>query len=265
MFILLYLGVESESKIKIQVFIINLIMIPLFDITKINECNCHERLPFQCERCGEIFTVTKNQVMKALNNHPRIKIKYCSVNCRYKGTDKTVDINCTECGKSFKKQRHRIAKNNFCSQSCSVTYNNKHKIIGNRRSKLERYLAIELIKRYMDLELSFNKKNVINSELDIYIPRLKLAFELNGIFHYEPIYGQEKLNQIQNNDNRKFQACIEKGIELCIIDTSQQKYFKEQSSKKFLSIITKIIDKKLGVRADSNCHLLDSQSSTLAN
>ena len=68
---------------------------------------------------------------------------------------------------------------------------------------------------------------------------------LNGIFHYEPIYGQDKLSQIQNNDNRKFQACIENGIELCIIDSSQQKYFKEQSSLKYLNIITNIINKLL--------------------
>jgi len=221
-------------------------MIPLFDITKIDESKNYERLPFQCEHCGKTFTVTKNQVKKALNNHPRIKIKYCSIDCRHKGTDKTILINCTECGKLFKKQHHRITKNNFCSKSCGVTYNNKHKTTGNRRSKLERYLAIELIKQFSNLKFLFNKKDTINSELDIYLPELKLAFELNGIFHYEPIYGQEKLNQIQNNDDRKFQACIEQGIELCIIDTSQQKYFKEQSSKKFLSIISEIINKKLG-------------------
>jgi len=44
---------------------------------------------------------------------------------------------------------------------------------------------------YPDLVIHFNKKDAINSELDIYIPSLKLAFELNGIFHYEPIFGKE--------------------------------------------------------------------------
>ena len=80
---------------------------------------------------------------------------------------------------------------------------------------------------------------------DIYIPSLKLAIELNGIFHYEPIFGEDKLKKVQNNDNRKFQACLEKEIEFCIIDTSQQKYFKEKTSQKYLSIITEIIDLKL--------------------
>jgi hypothetical protein len=81
--------------------------------------------------------------------------------------------------------------------------------------------------------------------LDIYLPSLKLAFELNGIFHYEPIYGTEKLNQIQNNDNKKFKLCYKNEISLCIIDVSQQKYFKAQTSKKYLNIITTIINQNL--------------------
>ena len=64
------------------------------------------------------------------------------------------------------------------------------------------------------------------------------------IFHYEPIYGAEKLASIQNNDNRKFQACLEKGIELVIIDTSRQVYVKPKTSQKYLDIITKIIEQK---------------------
>lgn len=88
------------------------------------------------------------------------------------------------------------------------------------------------------------RKDTINGELDIYIPSLKLAFELNGIFHYEPIYNQLQLEKTQNNDQRKFQACLEKGIELCIIDVSKQKYFKESTSQQYLKIITDIINQK---------------------
>lgn len=134
--------------------------------------------------------------------------------------------------------------NHFCSHSCAGTYNNTHKTTGTRRSKLENYLESKLTDLYPTLEIHFNRKDTINSELDIYIPSLKVAFELNGIFHYEPIYGQNKLSSIQNNDNRKFQACLERGIELCLIDTSTQKYFKENTSLKYLEIITTIIKNK---------------------
>ena len=73
---------------------------------------------------------------------------------------------------------------------------------------------------------------------------MKLAFELNGIFHYEPIFGNDKLNRTRKNDNNKFLKCQEQNINLCIIDTSSQKYFKERTSKKFLDIITNIINQK---------------------
>ena len=95
------------------------------------------------------------------------------------------------------------------------------------------------------LRINYNEINTINAELDIYIPSLKLAFELNGIFHYEPIFGNKKLVKTQNNDQRKFIACAELGISLCVIDTTSLKYFKEDNAKKFLNIITKLIDEKL--------------------
>lgn len=98
---------------------------------------------------------------------------------------------------------------------------------------------------FPNLDTKYNQKDAINSELDIYVPSLNLAFELNGIFHYEPIYGKDKLTSTKNNDGRKFQACLEKKIELVIIDTSGQKYFKEKTSQKYLDIIEQIINQKL--------------------
>lgn len=152
---------------------------------------------------------------------------------------------CKNCGKQVKKQPSRIKKNVFCNQSCSASYNNSHKKYGTRVSKLERWLQTQLLFEYPEIEFVFNDKQIINSELDIYLPSLKLAFELNGIFHYEPIFGADKLSKIQNNDGRKFQACLERGIELCIIDTSRLKYFKIQQAEPYLKIIKRIIKRKM--------------------
>lgn len=156
-------------------------------------------------------------------------------------------IKCSNCGVEKTKFACDLkkVKNSFCSSSCAATYNNTHKTHGYRRSKLEKWLESELLRIFPDLDFHFNRKDAISSELDIYIPSLKLAFELNGIFHYEPIYGEEKLKQIQNNDSRKFQACLEKGIELCIIDSSKFSYFKPEKAQKYLDIILMII-KKVG-------------------
>ncbi len=171
--------------------------------------------------------------------------KFCSRVCEYKYKTLCKEINCKQCNKKFLQKE---TSQKFCSHHCSATYTNAHKTTGTRVSKLELYLQKELAKLYK-FKFKFNSKEEINSELDIYIPSLKLAFELNGIFHYEPIFGQEKLAQIQNNDNRKFQACGEQNISLCIIDTSKQKYFKEQTSQKYLNIIINIINSQM---EDSN-------------
>lgn len=140
---------------------------------------------------------------------------------------------------------YKSRKNTFCNKTCSAKYNNTYKTTGTRRSKLEVWIQDKLQIMYPTLQILFNNRDIIQSELDIYIPDLKLAFELNGIFHYEPIYGEKSLNRTQLNDKNKFYLCITNNIDLCVIDTSQQKYFKEQSSYIYLNIITDIINSRL--------------------
>ena len=207
----------------------------------------------ECQQCHKSFTDEKHNIQWNMTRNKKTSMNcssYCSNKCKNDSQKTKLDLICTQCSVSFKKGISEMKKsksgNHFCGSSCACTYNNTHKTHGYRRSKLEVWLEQKLPKRYPSLEFHLNSKDSINSELDIYIPSLKLAFELNGIFHYEPIYSKKKLKQTQNNDERKFQACIEKGIELCIVDTSKQKYFKEQTATEFLSIIAKIIVKKTG-------------------
>lgn len=195
----------------------------------------------KCDECKKEF------IREAKDWHQSSKCKnhFCDNECFAKFQDEKLEVECANCDKKFMKKKSEMRKtnNNFCSRSCSATYNNTHKKHGTRRSKLEKYLEEELTKLYPKLEIHFNRKDAINSELDIYIPSLSLAFELNGIFHYEPIYGQDKLSSIQNNDKRKFAACHNANISLCIIDTSSLKYFKPKNANKYLDIIKTIIDK----------------------
>jgi hypothetical protein len=222
-------------------------MKPLFDYKLFNDSKSEDKLPCKCYNCDNVFYVMKKAITFLLaNKKTKNTIKFCSLKCKNESVTTKQKVNCKNCNKEFQKQQKEIKKfsNHFCSKSCSATYNNTHKTHGIRRSKLEKYLEEQLVRLYPTLHMDFNKKYTINSELDIYIPSLKLAFELNGIFHYEPIHGSEKLTQVQNNDERKFQACAEHNISLCIIDTSKQKYFKESTSKEFLNIITNIINSK---------------------
>ena len=142
-----------------------------------------------CEHCGTIFYRTKSFANAAVKHAGET---FCSHRCHglaqtARGTQECI---CAQCGKQFLKrisQIKRKKRNNFCSSSCSGTYNNLHKTHGARRSKLEIWLEEQLRTLHPNLEILFNRKEAIDSELDIHFPTLNLAFELNGIFHYEPI------------------------------------------------------------------------------
>jgi DNA-binding XRE family transcriptional regulator len=221
-------------------------MLPLFDINQLNSFKREYLLPFECVKCGQTFYIEAKWVKNSIKLHPN-KHQFCSNKCKIEARKTSTIGSCSQCGKiisikSSDKSRSKSG-NNFCSKHCSVTYNNTHKTTGNRRSKLEIWLEEQLTKQHPDLEIKYNDKTIINSELDIYIPSLKLAFELNGIFHYEPIFGPEKLSYIQNNDQRKFQACLEKQIELVIIDSSKMINFKPLKAQKYLDIILDILNK----------------------
>jgi len=220
-------------------------MKPLYNDKEFNNAKSKDLLPYECYCCGKTYYKTKHSVQRVSKLAKYKAIKYCSKKCQLISLTTKHYANCGNCGKPTNKTLSQYKKsksgNIFCSHSCAAIYNNTHKKHGTRKSKLEVWLETRLTKAYPDLEIHFNRKDAINSELDIYFPSLKLAFELNGIFHYEPIFGEDKFNRIQNNDNHKFQACLEKGIGLCIIDTSQQKYFKEKSSQKYLNIIINLL------------------------
>ena len=221
-------------------------MKPLFNQSEFDNAKTNHKLPCECYSCKNTFYKTKSAIKYELKNK-RGEIKFCSLKCRYNNQITQVQVNCKNCNKEFFKIKAEAKRspNHFCSQSCSAIYRNTHKTYGTRRSKLEIYIEGRLTTLYSNLDIHFNRKDAISSELDIYIPSLKLAFELNGIFHYEPIFGSEKFSQIQNNDQNKFQACLESNISLCIIDTSSLKFFKENKANKFLDIITSIINNSL--------------------
>ena len=222
----------------------------LYTEEEYNNSKSSDKLLCECLLCKKPFGVVKKLITYELKHNTNRHI-YCSDECYYtsRKTSLLNDKPCSNCGCSFKRRPGEIGKsksgNLFCSQSCSATFNNKNKTHGNRRSKLEIWLEDEITKLYPNLQIDFNKKNTIGSELDIYIPSLNIAFELNGIFHYEPIYGIDKLKQIQENDKSKTKLCHDLKIDLCIIDVSQQKYVKPSTSQKYLDIITNIINDRL--------------------
>ena len=222
----------------------------LFTEEEFNNSKSSDKLLCECLLCKEPFGVLKKLITYELKNNRNRHI-YCSDKCCYLSRKTSIlnEIPCSNCGCSFDRNPNQLTKsksgNIFCSQSCAATFNNKNKTHGNRRSKLEIWLEDEITKLHPNLQIDFNKKDTIGSELDIFIPSLNIAFELNGIFHYEPIYGVNKLIKVQENDKSKTKICHDLKIDLCIIDVSQQKYFNPSTSQKYLDIITDIINERL--------------------
>ena len=172
-------------------------MKPLYTKTQFEKAKVKDLLPCECYECKKTFYKQKRTINKVLQGNPAHSGKFCSILCqrKYYNYNEIQIVTCKQCKINFNKIPSHIknSPNNFCSRSCAATYNNTHKTHGTRRSKLEVYLEECLVTLYPNLKMHFNKKDAINSELDIYIPSLKIAFELNGIYNYEPIHGPKKL------------------------------------------------------------------------
>lgn len=170
-----------------------------------------------CPMCNNEFKKTRTQYNTSnRRGHDHLCSKICS--SKFQTLKGTARISCSQCNTLFIKINSEIKKsksgNHFCSKSCAATYNNRHKTYGIRRSKLEMYIEEQIKFEFPDLYFLANSKTAIESELDFFFPNLNLAIELNGILHYKPIYGQNKLDQIISNDQKKIIKCSSLTIKL---------------------------------------------------
>ncbi len=232
-------------------------MTPLYTPDEFQKSKCSDLLPFECKNCKTTYYKRQHHIRSILSGGG--DTNYCSRKCMGAGYAEPRHLfECEQCGGVAECSNGHLAlrertglRHHFCSSSCNASYQNAHKTRGDKRSKLERWIETQLTTLYPVLEIHYNRRDAIKGELDIYIPSLKLAIELNGIFHYEPIYGEEKLNRTQTNDTRKFQACLERGIELCIIDTSKMSYFKESRCKPYLDIIINVMSQRIATMKEN--------------
>jgi hypothetical protein len=82
-------------------------------------------------------------------------------------------------------------------------------------------------------------------ELDIYIPHLKLGIEWNGIYHIEPIKGNDALQKIIGKDNKKQELCKKLGITLLVIsDRTSHKKFIENTTDDLINKLKLLKDGK---------------------
>ncbi|MCK9477547.1 MAG: hypothetical protein M0R46_16655 [Candidatus Muirbacterium halophilum] len=123
----------------------------------------------------------------------------------------------------------------FYCDKCNSEYDITHSLYFNRRrikteictncnpynsneSPNERFI-IEFIKENYDGEIIEKDRNILNGkELDIYLPKLNLAFEYNGLFCHSELYKPD------NYHLNKTETCLEKGIQLIHIWEDDWKY-----------------------------------------
>lgn len=150
---------------------------------------------------------------------------------------------CKNCKKKLKGKYVKL----FCSKSCSATFNNKNKKHGINRSKFEIFIEQNLKIDMPYLNFICNDRKLIGYELDFYFPDIKLAIELNGPIHYEPLYGDTLLERTVNKDKQKIILCYEQGIELIVVDVCyiRNKNKQEECYKKLKELINANIKKLL--------------------
>ncbi len=68
-----------------------------------------------------------------------------------------------------------------------------------------------------------------------------MSIEINGFLHYQPIYGSEKLERIQEIDREKAYKCGQASIKLYIIDVSREPHLTQNIKEKHWKTVKKLV------------------------
>ena len=117
-------------------------------------------------------------------------------------------------------------------------------------SKLEKYLFQELLKDGYVVEFH-KEQNLVNTRLqiDLYIPTMNVAIEVDGPSHFEPVWGDEALKRNKKYDDKKSGLILGKGLSLIRIKQTKD-FSKSRASLIYKDLLNTLTD--IGSIADSN-------------
>ncbi len=180
------------------------------------------------------FNRWKNMILDKLNKY--------EINDFIINNDRTIDIKCDMGENHYFNinsknlyQRKEIQNTILCTK-CNP-------IIGIKQSGVELQI-LNFIKYNYNGIIYENYKDLIDGELDIYIPELKLAFEFNGIYWHSDLYKDK------NYHLNKTELCEEKGIQLIHIYEDEWKFKQEIVKSRILNSLGKIDNKIYARKCD---------------
>jgi very-short-patch-repair endonuclease len=104
-------------------------------------------------------------------------------------------------------------------------------------SKLEKFLLNKLLQD--GYRIDFHKEQMLSNtklQIDLFLPTMNLAIEVDGPSHFSPIWGQEALDRNKKYDEKKNGLLTGKGLSLIRI-----KQTKDFSTARALSIYEKLL------------------------
>jgi hypothetical protein len=142
-------------------------------------------------------------------------------------TDSVLNFTCLKCNNEFNINRQLFVLRKKENQNICLKCNPI--LSGKSKKELE---VLDFIKSNYNSKINTNVKNIIDGEIDIYLPDLKLGFEFNGYWHSDQY--KDKLYHCN-----KTESCFKLGIELIHIWEDEWDFRKD--------LIKSLILKKIGL------------------
>jgi hypothetical protein len=159
-------------------------------------------------------------------------------------TDVLIDLFCKNCQSDFSINRQLFVNRRTLNEEICLKCNP----ILSGRSKRE-IEVFDFIRENYNGKIILNSKDVIEKEIDIYLPELKLAFEFNGLYWHSDLY------KGKNYHLNKTKECLNLGINLIHIwedDWDLKKDILKSLISNKLGKSSKIFARKCNVREISD-------------